>query len=265
MSGFLVFLLFSAVLAVGGFFLKKTEADSTPMKRSQDAFKQVGHTWDSSDVEKRAKLLGNIEGLEDDRVFLAIVHAPWSQLPESTRVRLFEIWCKRDVENHRVEIAAKGIGEAISTMRFSEAHFDSIFGNQEEEYLRVTGGVPGFDVAFWPRRIPRGLVRCPECHEYRGVVLNEDLPYPERVEGKFHAVLCICDGVECCECKRRFHRPRSVFWDEATSRIVKSNWCVSTRWTTGVGRNPDEARWPCNDCRRRLGPPLHVSQTGETR
>ena len=135
----------------------------------------------------------------------------------------------------------------------------------QEEYLRVTGGAPGFDVAFWPRRIPRGLVRCPECHEYRGVVLNEDLPYPERVEGKFHAVLCICDGVECCECKRRFHRPRSVFWDEATSRIVKSNWCVSTRWTTGVGRNPDEARWPCNDCRRRLGPPLHVSQTGETR
>ena len=131
MSGFFVFVLFTAVMAVGGLFLKKKEVDSTPMKRSQEAFKQVGHTWDSSDVEKRTKLLGSIEGLEDDRVFLAIVHAPWSQLPESTRVRLFEIWCKRDVENHRVEIAAKGIGEAISTMRFSEAHFDSIFGNQE--------------------------------------------------------------------------------------------------------------------------------------
>jgi len=135
----------------------------------------------------------------------------------------------------------------------------------EEEYVRVTGGVPGFDIALWPRRIPRGLVRCPVCHEYRGVVLNEDLRCAERGEGKFQAVLCICDGVECCECKKRFHRPRSVFWDQATSDIIKSNWSVSTRWTSGVGRNPDEARWPCNACRRRLGPPLHVSQTGETR
>jgi hypothetical protein len=131
MSGFLAFLLFSAVLAVGGFFLKKKEADSTPMKRSQEAFKQVGHMWDSSDVEKRAKLLGNIEGLEDDRMFLAIVHAPWAQLPESTRIKLFELWCRRDVESHRVEIAAKGIGQVIATMRFSEAHFDSSFGAQE--------------------------------------------------------------------------------------------------------------------------------------
>ena len=135
----------------------------------------------------------------------------------------------------------------------------------EEEYVRVTGGVPGFDIAFWPQRIPRGLVRCLVCHEYRGVVLNEDLPCPERGESKYQAVLCICDGVECCECKKRFHRPRSVFWDEAASRLIKSNWCVSTRWTSGVGKNPDEARWPCNECRRRLGPPLHVSQTGETR
>jgi hypothetical protein len=56
-----------------------------------------------------------------------------------------------------------------------------------------------------------------------------------------------------------------VFWDQGTSDIIKSNWSVSTTWTSGVGRNPDEARWPCNACRRRLGPPLHVSQTGETR
>ena len=45
--------------------------------------------------------------------------------------------------------------------------------------------------------VPRGLVRCPVCHEYRGAVRNDDVPSASQREEAIVAVLCICDGTPC--------------------------------------------------------------------
>jgi hypothetical protein len=72
---------------------------------------------------------------------------------------------------------------------------------------------------------PRGLVRCPVCHEYRGAVRNEDLPAASQRENAVVAVLCICDGIPCRKCgKNPIHRPISNFWDEARGALVHCPW-----------------------------------------
>ena len=113
-----------------GIFGSRNSSRQTSISSTEEAVKQVSRMWDSSDVEKRAKLLGNIKGMEDDRLFLAIVQAPWSQLPGSTQVKIFELWAKRDAEEHFVKTAGKYIGELISES-YSETEFDALFHNHK--------------------------------------------------------------------------------------------------------------------------------------
>ena len=73
--------------------------------------------------------------------------------------------------------------------------------------------------------IPRGLVRCAVCHEYRGAVRNDDLPPASQREEAVVAVLCICDGVPCQKCgKGRIHRPISNYWNEARGALIHCPW-----------------------------------------
>ena len=73
--------------------------------------------------------------------------------------------------------------------------------------------------------IPRGLVLCPVCHEYRGAVRNDDLPLSSQREEAVVAVLCICDGIPCQKCgKGRIHRPISNYWDEARGTLIHCAW-----------------------------------------
>ena len=73
--------------------------------------------------------------------------------------------------------------------------------------------------------IPRGLVRCAVCHEYRGAVRNDDLPPASQREEAVVAVLCICDGIPCRKCgKERIHRPISNYWDEARGALIHCPW-----------------------------------------
>jgi hypothetical protein len=73
--------------------------------------------------------------------------------------------------------------------------------------------------------IPRGLVRCAVCHEYRGAVRNDDLPPARQREEAVVAVLCICDGIPCRKCrKERIHRPISNYWDEARGALIHCPW-----------------------------------------
>ena len=73
--------------------------------------------------------------------------------------------------------------------------------------------------------IPRGLVRCAVCHEYRGAVRNDDLPPASQREEAVVAVLCICDGIPCQKCgKGRIHRPISNYWDEVRGALIHCAW-----------------------------------------
>src|SRR5208337_753078 len=82
---------------------------------------------DSADVAKRTEMLEAAVEIENDRMFLALVHAPWSQLPESTRLKIAEALIKRDSEISLVETAARHIGETIAVC-YSEFEFDVLFG-----------------------------------------------------------------------------------------------------------------------------------------
>jgi hypothetical protein len=88
---------------------------------------------------------------------------------------------------------------------------------------------------------PRGLVRCPVCHEYRGAVRNDDLPLSSQREEAVVAVLCICDGVPCQKCgKGRIHRPISNYWNEARGALIHCPWF--------------SAQAPCDQCRAEQQP-----------
>jgi hypothetical protein len=84
--------------------------------------------------------------------------------------------------------------------------------------------------------IPRGLVRCEVCHEYRGAVRNDDLPIASQREEAVVAVLCICDGIPCRKCETgRIHRPISNYWSEAKGALIHCPWF--------------SAQAPCDQCR----------------
>ena len=84
--------------------------------------------------------------------------------------------------------------------------------------------------------IPRGLVRCEVCLEYRGAVRNDDLPTASQREEAVVAVLCICDGIPCRKCETgRRHRPISNYWDEARGALIHCPWF--------------SAQVPCGQCR----------------
>jgi hypothetical protein len=56
---------------------------------STEAMVKRGHiAWDNADVELRTLLLKNVMDIEDDRLFLAYVHAAWGQIPESVQLKI---------------------------------------------------------------------------------------------------------------------------------------------------------------------------------
>lgn len=76
-----------------------------------------------------------------------------------------------------------------------------------------------------PAAIPRGLVRCEACHEYRSAVRNEDLRSASQMEEAVVAVLCICDGIPCRKCEAgRIRRPISNYWSEAKGALIHCPW-----------------------------------------
>ncbi len=113
-----------------GLFGSKSPTRQNPYATAEAAVKNTGRVWDSADVEKRAKLLEGTIDIENDRMFLAFVNAPWSQLPESTRLKLSETLIKRDTEEYFVRTATKHMGEIVADS-YSEAEFDALFGPQK--------------------------------------------------------------------------------------------------------------------------------------
>ena len=113
-----------------GLFGSKNSTRRNSYAALEEAVENAGRVWDTADVEKRVELLEKAKRIEDDRMFLAFVHVPWSQLPESTRLGIFEVLAKRDTEDHFVKTAARHMGGNVADS-YSEAEFDALFGNQE--------------------------------------------------------------------------------------------------------------------------------------
>ena len=64
---------------------------SNPHARAEALVKHAHSVWDKADVELRTLLLRNVKDFEDDRLFLAYVHAPWAQLPDDFRLHLTRV------------------------------------------------------------------------------------------------------------------------------------------------------------------------------
>lgn len=60
--------------------------------------------------------------------------------------------------------------------------------------------------------IPKGLLRCESCGEYKGQVTDD---------GEDIEISCICDGILCPQCgKNKIHRPISNSYDPASDKVV---------------------------------------------
>lgn len=79
-----------------------------------------------------------------------------------------------------------------------------------------------------PNRIPKGLIKCEKCGEYRGEVMKKDLHWGDYYYDKENAekseeligVTCLCDGILCPKCKKnKIHRPISNSYDEESNQI----------------------------------------------
>jgi hypothetical protein len=98
---------------------RKSEASvAARIKRAQGM-------WDYADLSKRTSLLKNVIDTQDDRLFLAYVHAPWSQIPYDDRRKLTIEVMKLD-GNERLSRRA---GEIVAGI-FSAETFHSLFNDK---------------------------------------------------------------------------------------------------------------------------------------
>jgi hypothetical protein len=115
---------------VFGLFGSGGSSRRNPHAAVEDAVKHAHRVWDSADVETRAKLLEKAIEIREDRMFLALVNATWTQLPEPTRLKITGVLIKRDSELSFVKTAARHMGEIVGDS-YSLAEFDAMFGNQK--------------------------------------------------------------------------------------------------------------------------------------
>lgn len=77
MSGVLLFVIFFALILLGGYFKAKREANSTPLKRS---FNRAASLWNHADPKHRAMMLASIGVFEHSPSFAVYLASTWSQL-----------------------------------------------------------------------------------------------------------------------------------------------------------------------------------------
>lgn len=76
-------------------------------------------------------------------------------------------------------------------------------------------------------KIPKGLVKCEVCGEYKGSVKENDLSWSDYSDKEsvnnseeILGVSCLCDGILCPKCKKnKIHRPISNSYDETDNSI----------------------------------------------
>ena len=87
--------------------------------------KRAQGMWDYANLSKRTLLLRGIIDTQDDRLFLAYVHAPWLQIPYGDRMKLTMEVMRLD-GNERLSRRA---GEIVAGT-FAADTFQSLFGEK---------------------------------------------------------------------------------------------------------------------------------------
>lgn len=87
--------------------------------------KRAQSVWDYADLSKRTSLLRAVIDTQDDRLFLAYVHAPWSQIPYGDQMKLTMEVMRLD-GNERL---ARRAGEIVAGI-FSAETFHSLFAQK---------------------------------------------------------------------------------------------------------------------------------------
>jgi hypothetical protein len=83
--------------------------------------KLTHNVWDSADLIKRTSLLGRTINPQDDRLFLAYVHAPWTQIPYDDQMKLVMEVMRHDGNNGLIKIMAKMVANCFSAESFNLA------------------------------------------------------------------------------------------------------------------------------------------------
>lgn len=101
-------------------------AEQRKSQASADARVKSAHSvWDNADLSKRTSLLRNVVDTADDGVFLAYVHAPWSQLSSSEQMKLTMEVMRLDGN----ERASRRAGEIVAGI-FSAETFHNLFSDK---------------------------------------------------------------------------------------------------------------------------------------
>lgn len=89
--------------------------------------------------------------------------------------------------------------------------------------------------------IPKGLIKCPICGEYKGKTKAKNLnwDYPSGIDlNKIISTSCLCDGITCPKCHiTKIHKPVSNQYDQETNTIWHSPWFA--------------AQAGCDNCRKK--------------
>lgn len=112
-------------------FLNSKAASQRKAEAAAEATVRHGHVvWDMADVERRTSLLRRALGTQDDRLFLAYIHAPWSQIPDGVRVKLAlavmaqeendALFLKLDRIRALGDKAGKSVAQCFSVEQFCE-------------------------------------------------------------------------------------------------------------------------------------------------
>lgn len=76
--------------------------------------------------------------------------------------------------------------------------------------------------------IPKGLIKCPICGEYKGKTKAKNLnwDYPSGIDlNQIISTSCLCDGIICPKCHiTKIHKPVSNQYDQETNTIWHSPW-----------------------------------------
>jgi len=113
------------IILMFGFMGSKAAAQRKSEAAAMASVKRAQYVWDYADLSKRTSLLKRVINAQDDRLFLAYVHATWPQIPYSDRMKLVLEVMRREGNERTVNRA----GEMVAKC-FSAETFNLLFGQR---------------------------------------------------------------------------------------------------------------------------------------